>query len=38
MGGLDEEIAVGKREMEQMKKINLDKINSLVERVSLSED
>ncbi len=37
MKGLDEEIAAGKREMEEMERMNLEKIKSLVERVRISE-
>ena len=38
MGGLDDETLVLKREMEEMNKLNLDKVNNLIERVSLSEN
>ena len=38
MGGLDDEITSVKREIEQMNKTNLDKINELMERFSFSEE
>ena len=38
MGGLDDEISTSMREMEHRQKLNLEKIKSLMERFSLSEE